>query len=1310
MRIRGGSDRVQSAASRGSERFGSGRRVKPRAWVAGTLALALVAGTLLAASGGAEALRHGEHPARISASDVPSFDPTHLLPKAQTGVPAFLEANPEADGRGIVVAIFDTGVDPGAPGLQVTTDGRPKVIDLVDASGSGDVDTTTRVTPNEDGTITGLSGRTLTLNPEWTNPSEEFRVGLKAAYDLFPRPAVNRVRRERGDEFAEVQRPALAEARSVLAAFDRDHPRPTRAQLEEREELAARVELLESKLASDLPDPGPVYDCLVWHDGERWMAAVDTDQDGDFTNEKAMTNFRDGLEYATFAGDTLVNFAVNIYDEGDTLSIVVDCGDHGTHVAGIVAAHHPDRPEINGVAPGAQIVGIKIGDTRLGSSSHNTSEIRALVATLRNNATVINKSYGGSSPFPNVGRIVELQERVIRDHGVVYVASAGNSGPAMTTAGSPGGTTSAIIGVGATVDEDMARAQYGLRRAGATTQFTWSSRGPTLDGDFGVDVTAPGGAFAPVPNWSLRGVTQMNGTSMSSPHVAGAVALLRSAAAQHGIDPSPEAIKRALQATANPIDGMTAFDVGAGMIDVPAAWAHLKNHAGLDDDAAHYDVRVGESRGVYLREPHETDRAHELRVSVTPRFPEKHDRESMVGYEGRVTLRTDAEWIETASSMLLTTGGGGFGVRVDPRELEPGVHVATVDAFDADRPERGPIFRLPVTVVRPMHLTRDDRWRHRETLEMGEGEIVRCFYAVPTGATWADLTLRRLDSETGQTLIVQTVQLLQGESFDARESRGWIGFEDGDETLRSIAVEGGRTLEVAIARNWSGLEDVEFEYEIRFRGLRPSSSTISMMGGAGVVPIDVTAPFRREHLEPRGSLTHHRRVIRPSDWRERPVDSPREVLPEGRIPHELVVEFPLKISDDGTYAINPAATMQPFAWASYEGFLWMILDADGRREHFGGYYGRDVELKKGDYTVQLQFRHEDASALEPMRTMPLFVDRRLPSAIRLTGSDSPEAAQSGRAMRSTVVGAGDTARVWIKAPDGSAIPRDAEPGDVLMGSMTFGGGGGDLVGATARPGGWPVLVTVPPKVNEKRPPRASDGEAKDERGALDKVAEAVRDLKVERLRAMGRDDQEAFDSLKREILREWAEHLPVLSAVLDRRVKAKDADTPEGRAAIVAAADEVIGAIDRGDLAAHFGLSIDDNDPEQKRERAEMTKKRDALIEALHQKAKAKLAQARESGEASDREAFEAAERELARWADLSGNDYFELRLGKTLLEGRQAVALGMIHSRLGDRPSDRKALRKQRVELLEALGWSHWAERAEAWRVLHEPTTKPRF
>ena len=53
------------------------------------------------------------------ASASSQFPIQDLLPKQETGADRFLRQYPQSDGAGVIVAIFDTGVDPGADGLQV---------------------------------------------------------------------------------------------------------------------------------------------------------------------------------------------------------------------------------------------------------------------------------------------------------------------------------------------------------------------------------------------------------------------------------------------------------------------------------------------------------------------------------------------------------------------------------------------------------------------------------------------------------------------------------------------------------------------------------------------------------------------------------------------------------------------------------------------------------------------------------------------------------------------------------------------------------------------------------------------------------------------------------------------------------------------------------------------------------------------------------------------------------------------------------------------------------------------------------------
>ena len=77
-------------------------------------------------------------------------------------------------------------------------------------------------------------------------------------------------------------------------------------------------------------------------------------------------------------------------DGGDVLEICVDAGAHGSHCASIAAGHEPgvDHSALDGIAPGAQVISYKIGDTRFGSMETGTGLARALALTIaeaRNN-------------------------------------------------------------------------------------------------------------------------------------------------------------------------------------------------------------------------------------------------------------------------------------------------------------------------------------------------------------------------------------------------------------------------------------------------------------------------------------------------------------------------------------------------------------------------------------------------------------------------------------------------------------------------------------------------------------------------------------------------------------------------------------------------------------------------------------------------------------------------------------------------------------------------------------------------------------
>ncbi|KAJ1618285.1 subtilase family-domain-containing protein [Pavlovales sp. CCMP2436] len=333
----------------------------------------------------------------------------------------------------------------------------------------------------------------------------------------------------------------------------------------------------------------------------------------------------------------------------------------------------------------------------------------------------------------NAGRFAAMAERAVHKHGLIFITSAGNNGPALSTGGAPG-TSDAPIAVGAFASAAMMEAQYSLREALTDIQYTWSSRGPTTDGALGVSVSAPGGAIAPVPTWTLQGRQLMNGTSMAAPNATGGVALLLSAALARGDKWSPMLIRRSIENSASQANN-TAVGVGGGrpaverwalgrgLMQVAKADAWLRAHSVYKPFSVRYSLSVtvhgvgsasssgnsylahslsGGGRGVYLREPQHSfgtdvvadvevhpelpfgSTAAEKVLALPPSLSPPHTNSNagpdyhFVALDLPISLVPSAAWLSCAPHLALTFGGKGFQLKVDLAQLPPGAHYAEI--------------------------------------------------------------------------------------------------------------------------------------------------------------------------------------------------------------------------------------------------------------------------------------------------------------------------------------------------------------------------------------------------------------------------------------------------------------------------------------------------------------------------------------------------------------------------------------------------------------------------------------------------------
>ncbi|CAN4087751.1 unnamed protein product [Withania somnifera] len=1270
------------------------------------------------------------------------------MPKKEIGADRFIEAHPDYDGRGVVIAIFDSGVDPAAAGLRVTSDGKPKVIDVIDCTGSGDVDTSTVVKADETGRIPGASGASLIINSSWKNPSGEWHVGCKLVYDLFTDTLTSRVKKERKRRWDEKNQEATAEAVKQLDQFDKKHAKIEGVHLKKiREDLQNRVDLLR-KQADSYDDKGPVVDAVVWHDGELWRAALDTqsleDESGcgklaDFV---PLTNYRLEQKHGVFSKLDACTFVLNVYNEGNILSIVTDSSPHATHVAGIAAAFHLEEPLLNGVAPGAQIVSCKIGDSRLGSMETGTGLTRALIAAVEHKCDLINMSYGEPTLLPDYGRFVDLVDEVVNKHRLIFISSAGNNGPALTTVGAPGGTSSSIIGVGAYVSPSMAAGAHLLVEPPMEgLEYTWSSRGPTVDGDLGVCISAPGGAVAPVPTWTLQRRMLMNGTSMSSPSACGGVALIVSAMKVEGIPVSPYSVRKALENTSIPVGALPEekLTAGQGLMQVDKAYDYLQKVQNLP--CVWYQVKIKQagitskptssaatSRGIYLREPLYCHHSTEWTVEIAPKFHEDaNNLDQLVPFEECIELHSTGEAVVRAPDyLLLTHNGRNFSIVVDPTTLSDGLHYYEVYGIDSKAPWRGPLFRIPVTITKPSVVTSRPPLISFQGISFVPGQIERRFIEVPFGATWVEATMRTYGFDTARRFFIDTVQLsplqrpIKWESVATFSSPSSKSF--------TFRVEGGQTMELAVAQFWSsGIgshETTVVDFEISFRGINISKEEIVLDGSEAPVRIDAEALLSTQKLVPSAVLNKIRVPYRPIVCKLHALSTDRDKLPSGKQILALTLTYKFKLEDDAELKPQIPLLNNRIYDNKFESQFYMISDVNKRVHAMGDVYPDFAKLPKGEYTVQLYLRHDNVQYLEKMKQLVLFIERKLEEKdiVRLNFYSQPDGPLTGDgSFNSSDLVPGMKEAFYVGPPAKDKLPKNSREGSVLFGPLSYEEGNSPQ----KNPASYLISYFVPPiQLDEDKGKSSTDTKSVSER-----LEEEVRDAKIKVLASLnqGTDEERAeWKKLSQSLKSEYPKYTPLLAKILEGLLSRSNIkDKIHHFTEIISAADEVVASIDRDELARHCALRSDPEDEATAKMKKKMETTRDQLIEALYQKGlalaelealqggctvdKADSLAASESDVQSDM--FEENFKELKKWVDLKSSKYGILSVLHERHHGRLGTALKVLNDVIQDDGSPpKKKFYELKLSLLDQIGWSHMVVYEKQWMLVRFPSSLPLF
>ena len=629
-----------------------------------------------------------------------------FLSLKDTGVEEFLQLHPEYDGRGTIIFILDTGVDIGVDGLVKTSAGDVKVIDVQDFTGEGDVLLFAADINEQD-------GKSFFVN-------KEKNYSVEANTSLMLKPS--------GENY-------------LIGAFP-------------------EKQLINSGSGSaDLNGNGSiedVYYLLAYQtQDDYWVVYFDLNGNKNLSDDKPLRTYKENYDAFTIENQKRLppfTMALNIFPEEKKVSLFFDDGSHGTHCCGIAAGYNIGGSTLNGVAPGANVIGLKIGHNNFPGGATVTESMKKAylyadkISKERKEPCIVSMSFGIGSEIEGRSDMEMFLAELLKTNPYLYVSTSnGNNGPGLSSTGLPS-SSNFVFSSGAVLTTEVGRDNYGTTFDKNIILY-FSSRGGEVSKP---DVVSPGACTSTVPNFS--GGDKFWGTSMACPYSSGVMSLLLSAAQKEfpGIKIPSQLLFKIIREGAVKREEYSVLDQGAGYINVVNAYSLLQKYLKNDEQNKFETYTItsfattqpdNKSQNLYVR-----DGSYLTGDEIFSFTVRRNNFLNADKFYRVYNLKSDSDWLVLVQkkTYIRNSQPSIVNIKFDKSKMtKPGVYTARITAFRDDA-SGTPEFTMLATVIVPEEFNSDNKYSLSwENQNVNIGMVNRYFINIPAGQNSLHIKLNR---------------------------------------------------------------------------------------------------------------------------------------------------------------------------------------------------------------------------------------------------------------------------------------------------------------------------------------------------------------------------------------------------------------------------------------------------------------------------------------------------------------------------------------------------------------------------------------